>query len=167
MPVAAMLIDIEKQIGKLDKDILAAHRKDDVSKRLATIHGIGTLTASCLSASVPDASVFKCGREFAAWMGLVPRQFSTGGRPRLGSISKMGNRRLRALLVVGAHAALYRIKSGKTRTPLADWARTLLSKKPFKLVAVALANKMACIAWVVVAKDIDYEPGSNDHRLRR
>jgi transposase len=71
---------------------------------------------------------------------------SLGGKPRLGSISKMGNRRLRTLLVVGAHAALYRMKSGKTRTPLADWARTLLSKKPFKLVAVALANKIARIA---------------------
>jgi transposase len=164
-PVAAMLIDIETQIGKLDKDILATHRNDNVSKRLATIPGIGTVTASCLSASVPDARVFKCGREFAAWMGLVPRQFSTGGKPRLGSISKMGNRRLRALLVVGAHAALYRMKSGKTQTPLADWARSLLSKKPFKLVAVALANKMARIAWAVMAKDIEYEPGSNGRKV--
>jgi transposase len=164
-PVTAMLIDIETQIGKLDKDILATHRKDNVSKRLATIPGIGTVTASCLSASVPDARVFKCGREFAAWMGLVPRQFSTGGKPRLGSISKMGNRRLRALLVVGAHAALYRMKSGKTQTPLADWARSLLSKKPFKLVAVALANKMARIAWAVMAKVSDYEPGFNGHKV--
>jgi transposase len=77
----------------------------------------------------------------------VPRQHSTGGKPRLGSISKMGNRHLRKLLVVGAHAALYSMKSGKTKTAMADWARSLLAKKPFKVVAVALANKMARIAW--------------------
>jgi hypothetical protein len=79
----------------------------------------------------------------ASYLSLVPRQHSTGGKPRLGSISKMGNRHLRKLLVVGAHAALYSMKSGKTRTALADWARSLLAKKPFKVVAVALANKMA------------------------
>ena len=90
----------------------------------------------------------------------MPRQHSTGGKARLGSISKMGNRHLRKLLVVGAHAALYSMKSGKTRTALADWARSLLAKKPFKVVAVALANKMARIAWAVMARSTAYEPGS-------
>ena len=90
----------------------------------------------------------------------MPRQHSTGGKPRLGSISKMGNRHLRKLLVVGAHAALYSMKSGKARTALADWARSLLAKKPFKVVAVALANKMAQIAWAVMARSTAYEPGN-------
>lgn len=126
--------------------------------QLATIPGIGPIVASCLSASVPDAGVFRCDREFAAWIGLVPRQHSTGGKPRLGHISKMGNRQLRKLLVVGAHVALYSMKNGKTRTALADWARSLLASKPFKLVAVALANKIARIAWAVMARGTAYEP---------
>jgi transposase len=159
-PLAAMRVGIEAQIAKLDRSILAAHRSDPVSKRLAGIPGIGPIVASCLSASIPDASLFQGSREFAAYLGLVPRQHSTGGKARLGSISKMGNRHLRKLLVVGAHAALYSMKSGKTRTALADWARSLLAKKPFKVVAVALANKMARIAWAVMARSTAYEPGS-------
>jgi transposase len=169
-PLAATLLGIEAQIAKLDKAILAAHRSDPASIRLATIPGIGPIVASCLSASVPDASLFQGSREFAAYLGLVPRQHSTGGKARLGPISKMGNRHLRKLLV-GAHAALYSMKSGKTRTVLADWARSLLAKKPFKVVAVALANKMARIAWAVMARSTAYEPGSKgvggiDSKLR-
>ncbi|TPW26155.1 IS110 family transposase [Martelella alba] len=156
-PLATTLIEIEVQIAKLDKAILTAHRNDDVSLRLSTIPGIGPVIATCLSASVPNPNLFEGGREFAAWLGLVPRQRSTGGKPRLGSISKMGNRRLRKLLVVGAHAALYRMKNGKARSPLADWARTLLAKKSFKLVAVALANKIARIAWAIMARNIQFQ----------
>lgn len=156
-PLATMLADIEAEIAKLDKVILSTHRRDLVSTRLATIPGIGPIVASCLSASVPDAGVFRCGREFAAWIGLVPRQYSTGGKPRLGHISKMGNRQLRKLLVVGAHAALARMRNGKTTSALADWARSLLASKPFRLVAVALANKIARIAWVVMARDTAYD----------
>lgn len=114
--------------------------------------------SSCLSASVPDAGLFQGSREFAAYLGLVPRQHSTGGKARLGSISKMGNRHLRKLLVVGAHAALYSMNSGKTQTVLADWAQGLLAKKPFKVVAVA--NKMARIVWEVMARSTAYEPRS-------
>ncbi len=158
LPLASALIDIEAQIASLSKAILVAHRSNDVSVRPATIPGIGPIVASSLAASIADPGVFKSGREFAAYLGLVPRQHSTGGKPRLGRITKMGNRRLRKLLVVGAHAALYSIKSGKTNTPLADWARTLLAKKPFKLVAVALANKMARIAWVVMTRNTIYQP---------
>ncbi|WP_114949213.1 IS110 family transposase [Microvirga calopogonii] len=159
--LATMLVEIEAQIAKLDKAILAAHRSDPVSTRLAGIPGIGPIVASCLAASVPDPSLFQGSREFAAYLGLVPRQHSTGGKARLGSISKMGNRHLRKLLVVGAHAALYSMKSGKTRTAMADWARSLLAKKPFKVVAVALANKIARIAWAVMARSTAYEPGTN------
>jgi len=158
LPLATALLDIDAQITKLAKAILTAHRSNEVSVRLATIPGIGPIIASSLSASIPDVSLFKCGREFAAYLALVPRQHSTGGKPRLGRITKMGNRRLRKLLVIGAHAALYAIKSGKTSTPLGDWARVLLAKKPFKLVAVALANKMARIAWAVMAHKTTYNP---------
>ena len=159
MPLATALTEMETQVAKLDKAILAAHRNNNVSIRLATVPGIGPVIATCLSASVSDAKLFEGGREFAAWLGLVPRQHSTGGKPRLGAISKMGNRHLRKLLVVGAHAALYRIRKGSSDTPLANWARGLLSKKPFKLVAVALANKIARIAWVIIASYVDFQPG--------
>jgi transposase len=157
-PLVFALFTLNEQIAALGKAILGAHRASDVSRRLATVPGIGTLIAAVLTATVPDPCVFSGGREFAAWIGLVPRQDSTGGKPKLGRISKMGNRDLRRLLVVGAHAALYRIKTGKTKGALADWARELLAKKPFRLVAVALANKMARIAWVIMAKGAAFNP---------
>jgi transposase len=157
-PLVLALFTLNEQIAALGKAILGAHRASEVSRRLATVPGIGTLSAAVLTATVPDPSVFSGGREFAAWIGLVPRQDSTGGKPKLGRISKMGNRDLRRLLVVGAHAALYRIKTGKTKGALADWARALLAAKPFKLVAVALANKMARIAWAVMAKSAAFNP---------
>ncbi len=144
--LVATLAGLEDEIKVLNAAILKQHKASEASQRLATVPGIGTLTATLLVATVSAPAQFSGGREFAAWIGLVPRQHSTGGKARLGKISKMGNRDLRRLLVVGAHAALYRMKSGKTQSPLADWARSLLAKKPFKLVAVALANKMARIA---------------------
>ena len=157
-PLAASLLALEDEIKSLNMAILKHHRASELSQRLATVPGIGTLTATVLAATVSDPKMFAGGREFAAWIGLVPRQHSTGGKARLGKISKMGNRDLRRLLVAGAHAALYRIKSGKTRSPLADWARNLLTRKPFKLVAVALANKMARTAWAIMAGDDCYNP---------
>ena len=157
-PLVAVLFALSDEIAVLDKAILKLHRASETSRKLATVPGIGTLTATVLAATVSDPASFSGGREFAAWIGLVPRQHSTGGKARLGHISKMGNRDLRRLLVVGAHAALYRMKSGKTRSALADWARKLLAKKPFKLVAVALANKMARIAWAIMAKGQSYDP---------
>lgn len=165
-PLVAMLYSLGDEIRALDRAILGHHKASETSQRLATVPGIGPLTATLITATVKDAKQFKDGREFAAWAGLVPRQHSTGGKARLGKISKMGNRDLRRLLVVGATAALARIKSGKIRTALtesvlAQWARTLLARKPFKLVAVALANKLARIAWAVMAKQDCY-----DARLR-
>lgn len=157
-PLVNSLLALEGEIKTLNVVILKHHRASEMSMRLATVPGIGTLTATVLTATVSDPRQFDDGRNFAAWIGLVPRQHSTGGKARLGKISKMGNRDLRRLLVVGAHAALYRIKSGKTQSPLADWARNLLAKKPFKLVAVALANKMARIAWAIMAGDDCYNP---------
>ena len=157
-PLVSALFTLNEEVAVLNKAILRQHRGSETSQRLATVPGIGTLTATVLVATVSEPEMFSGGREFAAWIGLVPRQHSTGGKARLGHISKMGNRDLRRLLVVGAHAALYRIKSGKTQSALADWARKLLDKKPFKLVAVALANKMARIAWVIMVKGCRYNP---------
>ncbi len=157
-PLVASLSGLEDEIRALNVTILKQHRVSEMSQRLGTVPGIGTLTATVLTATVSDPHMFAGGREFAAWIGLVPREHSTGGKARLGKISKMGNRDLRRLLVVGAHAALYRMKSGKTKGPLADWARGLLAKKPFKLVAVALANKMARTAWAIMAGDDCYNP---------
>ena len=157
-PLVASLLVLEDEIKTLNVAILKQHRGSEMSQRLATVPGIGTLTATVLTATVSDPQMFTGGREFAAWVGLVPRQHSTGGKARLGKISKMGNRDLRRLLVVGAHAALYRIKLGKTKSLLADWARNLLTKKPFKLVAVALANKMARTAWAIMAGGDCYNP---------
>ena len=157
-PLVSALYTLRDEIAALDKAILKQHRASETGQRLATVPGIGTLTATVLVATVSEPQGFSGGREFAAWIGLVPKQHSTGGKPRLGHISRMGNRDLRRLLVVGAHAALYRIKSGKTQSALADWARKLLDKKPFKLVAVALANKMARIAWAIMARGCSYNP---------
>ena len=117
-------------------------------RRLMTIPGLGPVTASAIAASVQDVSAFSGPREFAAFLGLTPRQNSSGGKERLGRISKMGNRYLRKLLVVGAHAVLYHRKPHEDA--LRSWAKKLMQTKPFKLVAVALATKMARIAFAIM-----------------
>ena len=111
------------------------------------------IAATAIAASVPDAGVFKSGREFAAWIGLVPRQNSTGGKERLGSISKQGDRYLRRLLVVGATAVIRHARAHADKHP---WLTQLLARRPAKVVAVALANKMARIAWAVLARGETY-----------
>ena len=111
------------------------------------------IAATAIAASVPDAGVFKSGREFAAWIGLVPRQNSTGGKERLGSISKQGDRYLRRLLVVGATAVIRHARAHPEKHP---WLIQLLARRPAKVVAVALANKTARIAWAVLAKGGTY-----------
>ena len=155
-PLTQTLASLEQQIANLNQRIACAFKADERAKRLAEVPGIGVLIATLLSASVSEPQSFASAREFAAWIGLVPRQHSTGGKPRLGHISKMGNRDLRRLLVVGAIAALARMKHAKTKTSLILWAQRLLSKKPFRLVAVALANKMARTAWAIMAKGCVY-----------
>jgi transposase len=157
-PVVSMLFGLNSEISALDKAIRKVHRGNETSLKLAEVPGIGCLIAMVLSASVAQPNYFASGREFAAYLGLVPKQHSTGGKARLGAISKMGNRDLRRLLVVGARAALWRMKSGKTKSVLADWARRLLEKKSFALVSVALANKIARIAWAIMAKGQSYDP---------
>src|SRR5438552_1484607 len=151
--LAAQLQALQTMIGALERRIMAQHRANEASRRVATVPGIGTLGASAITATVTDPSAFRSGRDFAAWIGLVPRQDSTGGKQRLGPISKQGDRYLRRLLVVGAHSVLRRAKQNPEKYP---WLAQLLARRPFKVVAVALANKMARVAWALLAKGGTY-----------
>ena len=148
--LAAQIDDADAKIAALEKEIVARHRENEASRRLASIPGIGPIIASALAAAVPDASVFESGRQFAAWLGLVPRQHSTGGKQRLGSITKAGDRYLRRLLVIGA-TGLIRYRRANVPGGLA-WLQGMLARKPVRLVSVALANKMARIAWAILAR---------------
>ena len=146
--IAAQIDDASDKIAELDREIVTRHRADEASRRLATIPGVGPIIASVIAAAVPDAGAFRSGRQFAAWLGLVPGQNSTGGKERLGRITKTGDRYIRRLLVVGA-TGLIRYK--RTVIPGGiDWVAGLLAKKPVRLVTVALANKMARIAWAIL-----------------
>src|SRR5471032_325648 len=145
---------LDEAIARLDRTIVKIARKDETARRLMSIPGFGPITASAMAASVQDASSFAGPREFAAFLGLTPKQNSSGGKQRLGRISKMGNRNLRKLLVVGAHAVLFHRK--RHTDPLRMWAKKLMEKKPFKLVAIALANKMARIAFAILRGKTTY-----------
>jgi transposase len=151
--LAAQLQALQTMIGSIEKRIGAQHRANEASKRLETIPGIGILGATGIAATLTDPQAFRSGRDFAAWIGLVPRQDSTGGKQKLGPISKQGDRYLRRILVVGAHSVLRRAKQSPQKYP---WLTQLLARRPFKVVAVALANKMARIAWALLAKGGSY-----------
>jgi transposase len=149
----SQLPSIESEIEKIDAKILKWHRTDEASRRLATIPGIGPITASAIAASVPDASLFQSGRQFAAWLGLTPKAHSTGGKERLVGISKQGDGYLRRLLVLGATAVL---RFARQNNASKVWAVKLLERKKRKVVAVKLANKTARIAWAVLARKQAY-----------
>src|SRR5580658_8092598 len=151
--LAAGLQAVQTMIGSIDKRIIVQHRSNEASKRLRTIPGIGIVGATAITATVTDPKVFRSGRDFAAWIGIVPREDSTGGKQKLGAISKQGARYLRRILVGGAHAVL---KQARQRPEKYPWLMRLLARKPFKVVAVALANKMARIAWALLAKGGTY-----------
>jgi transposase len=151
--LTAQLQALQTMIRVIEKRIIAQHRASEASKRVATISGIGPLGASAIVATLTDPSAFRSGRDFAAWIGLVPRQDSTGGKQKLGPISKQGDRYLRRLLVVGAHSALRRAKQSPQNHP---WLVQLLARRPFKVVAIALANKMARVAWALLARGSRY-----------
>jgi len=140
-------------IASIEKRIIAHHRLDEASKRLRSIPGIGLVGATAIAATVTDPRAFRSGRDLAAWIGLVPRQDSTGGKQKLGPISKQGDRYLRRILVVGAHAVLKLARQKPEKYP---WLTQLLARKPFKVVAVALANKMARIAWALLVNGGPY-----------
>jgi transposase len=147
------LASVQQQIGDLDRAIHDQHRASAVSRRLESIPGVGVIGATALAATVTDPSAFKSGRDLAAWIGLVPRQNSTGGKERLGGISKQGDRYLRRLLVAGAMAVVQHARRHPDKRP---WITRLLARKPAKVVAIAVANKMARIAWSIMAKGGTY-----------
>ena len=154
MALAAQLEAMAGEIRTIERRLMAWHRADATSQRLETIPGVGIITATALAASVPDPSLFRSGRQFAAFLGLVPRQNSSGGKDRLGRISKMGDGYLRKLLVVGATSVIRRAGSSDTATGV--WVRSLLEKKPVRVATVAMANKTARIAWAVMARGETY-----------
>jgi transposase len=133
--LAAELQVMQTLIGSVEKQIMAEHRSSEASQRLETIPGIGVTGATAIAAMVPNPKVFRSGRDFAAWIGIVPREDSTGGKQKLGPISKRGDRYLRRILVVGAHAVLKRARLQPEKYP---WLTQLLARKPFRVVAVAL-----------------------------
>ena len=146
--LAAQLEATQTVIGAIEKRIKMQHRSNAASQRVETIPGIGVIGATAIAATVADPTVFRSGRDFAAWIGLVPRQDSTGGKQKLGPISKQGDRYLRRILVIGAVSVLRRAQENPGKYP---WLTQLLARRPFKVVAVALANKMARMAWALLA----------------
>jgi len=153
--LAAQLQAIQTLIGSIEKRLVAHHRSNEASRRLATIPGVGLIGATAIAATVTDPKAFRSGRDLAAWIGLVPRQESTGGKHKLGPISKQGDQYLRRILVVGAHSILRRAKHDPEKYP---WLTRLLARRPFRVVAIALANKMARVAWALLAKGGTYRP---------
>lgn len=160
--LVAELAALDLRITRLETEIVARAKTDAVARRLATIPGIGAIIASRLSAVVPDPSIFRSARDFAAWIGLVPRQSSTGGKPRLGGISKRGNRSLRRLLVGGAMAAMFRSKALQND----PWLAQLRARKPVMVAAVALANKIARAVWAVMRRNAVWRPAAERSSAR-
>jgi len=148
--------DLSEGIETFEAEIVAHARGDETARRLATIPGIGPITASLIAATVADITLFKTARQFAAWLGLVPRQNSTGGKTRLGRITKTGNREIRKLLVLGATSMVYRADGWNSA--VGAWLRSVLQRRPVRLVTVALASKMARIAWAVMTRKEVYRP---------
>ena len=146
--LAEHLEGLDRSIEAVEDEIARAHRQNQTSRLLDEIPGIGTLISSVIAASVPDPGVFKSGRDFAAWLGLTPRQNSSGGTEKLGAITKQGNRYIRKMLVVGATSVLRVV--GKRKGALADWINALRARKPERVAAVALANKLARICWALM-----------------
>lgn len=141
--------DLQSKIKAIERTILARHRANELSLRLATIPGVGIITATALVATVANASAFKSGRHFAAWIGLVPRQNGSGGKMALGGISKKGEPYLRRLLVLGATAVVRYVRN---KPELAGWVNALLARRPARVVTVAVANKLARIVWAIMQR---------------
>ncbi len=151
-----MKVRLDDQIAKLDAEIRRRAKENEVARRLMTIPGIGPLIATALVALAPPPETFRRGRDFAAWLGLVPRQHSTGGKQRLGATTKMGERSLRRLLIIGANSVIIKRSVHREAQP-GTWLGGLLSRKPPMLVRVALANKMARIVWALMARGGAYQ----------
>jgi transposase len=153
--LGAQLRALKAQILEFDRQIMAWHRSNETSKRLDEIPGVGPALATALVASVADPKAFRSARNFSAWIGLVPKQYSSGGKDRLGSISKQGDRYLRSLFTAGALAVIRYAKiHGTQHRP---WLTALLARRPTKVAAIALANKIARMAWAMMAKGERYK----------
>jgi transposase len=146
---------LKAQILEFDRMINAWHRSSETSKRLDAIPGVGPALATALVASVADPKAFRSGRDFSAWIGLVPKQHSSGGKDKLGSISKQGDRYLRSLFTAGALAVIRYAKIHGTKHR--PWLTALLARRPTKVAAIALANKIARMAWAMMAKGERYK----------
>jgi transposase len=151
----AQLRTLKEQILEFDRMIRAWHRSSETSRRLDDCPGVGPVLATALVATVADPKSFRSGRNFSAWIGLVPKQRSSGGKNRLGSISKQGDRYLRGLFVAGALAVIRYAKIHGTKHR--PWLTALLARRPTKVAAIALANKIARMAWVMMAKGERYK----------
>ena len=149
-----LLAGLDRKIADLDKEIVRRAREDEVSRRLMTVPGIGPISATAIAALSPPAETFAKGRDFAAWLGLTPLQRSTGGKRKLGATSKMGERTLRRLLIIGSSAVV--LQASKRGAPKGSWLEQMLARKPRMLVTVALANKMARIIWALLVKRENY-----------
>lgn len=145
---------LDERIAGLDREIAQRAKADPVARRLMTIPGIGPITATALIALAPPPESFRKGRDFAAWLGLTPLQRSTGGKQKLGAISKMGERTLRRLLIIGSAAVV--LQASKRGAPAGSWLEQMMTRKPRMLVTVALANKTARIVWAVLTKNEVY-----------
>jgi len=141
---------LEVQIQELDAEIARRAKADPVARRLMTVPGIGPIAATAITALVPAPEGFRAGRDFAAWLGLTPLQRSTGGKQRLGAVSKMGERTIRRLLILGASAVVR--WAGQRGAPAGSWLARMLARKPKMLVTVALANKTARVVWALLVR---------------
>jgi transposase len=151
----AQLRRIQEQVREFDRLIRAWHRSDEMSMRLDEVPGVGPVLATALVATVADPKSFRSGRNFSAWIGMVPKQHSSGGKNQLGNISKQGDRYLRGLFVAGALAVIRYAKiHGTKRRP---WLTALLARRPTKVAAIALANKLARMVWAMMARGERYK----------
>lgn len=160
MPVSLLfdqLAETDKRIARLTDEIEETYAQSETSQRLATIPGVGMLSATIIAATTPDVDNFDCARDYAAWLGLTPKPHSTGGKQKVGRISKMGNRYIRRLLYLGAMAQIM-LRCRLKREPGSDWLSGMLIRKKTKVVAIALAHRMARTIFAVLRDGTRYQP---------